>query len=145
MLSTGQKGAIAELAIAARAVELGVGVYRPVAEGGRYDLVFDVGGSLLRVQCKWANLHDSVIVVRCRRCRRTKEGLLHRGYEADEIDGIAAYCFELRRCFYLPIEQIAGRMALQLRVHPTRNNQTHLVNWASDFGLECLQSAAEGP
>ena len=145
MLSTDQKGAIAELAIAALAVELGVGVYRPVAEGGRYDLVFDVDGRLLRVQCKWASLHGSVIVVRCRRCRRTKEGLLHRGYEADEIDGIAAYCFALRRCFYIRIEQIAGRMTLQLRVHPTRNNQSQFVNWAADSGLERLQSSGTGP
>ena len=35
MMSTNQKGAIAETAIAAEATELGIGVYRPIAEGGR--------------------------------------------------------------------------------------------------------------
>jgi hypothetical protein len=42
-LSTDQKGAIAELAIAHAALKLGVDVYRPVAEGGRYDLIFGMG------------------------------------------------------------------------------------------------------
>ena len=145
MLSTDQKGTIAELAIAARAIELGVEVYRPVAEGGRYDLIVDAGGRLLRVQCKWATTDHSVVAIRCRRCRRTRDGLLHRGYSADEIDGIAAYCHAIDRCFYLSIEEIAGRMTVQLRLEETRNNQSQLINWAADFGLERLQSTSSGP
>jgi hypothetical protein len=54
MLSSDQKGNIAELAIAARAIELGVDVYRPFGEGGRFDMIFALGDSLLRIQCKWA-------------------------------------------------------------------------------------------
>jgi hypothetical protein len=53
-MTTDQKGAIAEAAITAAAIRLGVGVYRPLFEGGRYDLIFEVGETLLRVQCKWA-------------------------------------------------------------------------------------------
>jgi hypothetical protein len=44
------KGAIAECAIAAAAVELGIFVLRPVVEGRRYDLLFDVDHRLYRVQ-----------------------------------------------------------------------------------------------
>ena len=40
MLTTNQKGAIAETAITAEAVRLGIEVYRPVAEHGRYDMIF---------------------------------------------------------------------------------------------------------
>ena len=39
MLSTDQKGAIAESEITAAAIRLGIDVYRPLQEGGRYDLV----------------------------------------------------------------------------------------------------------
>ena len=53
-MTTNQKGAIAEAAIALEAVKLGVEVYRPMAEGGRYDLIFGLEDRLLRVQCKWA-------------------------------------------------------------------------------------------
>ena len=47
-----EKGARAEMAIANAAVQMGVTVSRPLVEGQRYDLVFDVRGALLRVQCK---------------------------------------------------------------------------------------------
>ena len=53
-LSTDQKGAIAESAIVYAATKLGIGVYRPVCDGERYDLIFDLGGLLERIQCKWA-------------------------------------------------------------------------------------------
>jgi hypothetical protein len=53
MMTTDQKGGIAELAIATAAVRLGIEVYRPVIEGGRYDLILGLGGRLIRVQCKW--------------------------------------------------------------------------------------------
>jgi hypothetical protein len=51
---TDQKGAIAESAIVHAAVKLGVGVYKPLVEGGRYDSILDARSTLLRVQCKWA-------------------------------------------------------------------------------------------
>ena len=43
MLTSDQKGAIAESSIAAAAIKLGIGVYKPLFEGGRYDLIFDTG------------------------------------------------------------------------------------------------------
>ena len=53
-LSTDQKGNIAEAAVALAAIKLGIDVYRPVGEGGRYDLILDAIERLIRVQCKWA-------------------------------------------------------------------------------------------
>ncbi len=46
-LTTNQKGAIAEMAIAQQAITLGLEVYRPVTEGGRCDLVFGLGNRLI--------------------------------------------------------------------------------------------------
>jgi hypothetical protein len=54
VLTTDQKGAIAETAVVAEAVKLGVPVSRPVQEGLPYDLLFEIGGHFVRVQCKWA-------------------------------------------------------------------------------------------
>jgi len=54
-LSPSRKGAIAEQAITLAALTAGLVVYRPVAEGGRCDLVLGLAdGRLLRTQCKWA-------------------------------------------------------------------------------------------
>jgi hypothetical protein len=54
MLTTDQKGAVAELAIARQAAELGIGVWAAYTVE-RYDLIFDLRPQLMRVQCKWAS------------------------------------------------------------------------------------------
>lgn len=79
-LSSDQKGAIAELAIAKAAIARRIGVYRPLGDGGRYDLIFDFGDRLDRVQCKWAPLHRDVITVRLYSNRRTADGSRRRAY-----------------------------------------------------------------
>jgi hypothetical protein len=134
-MTTNQKGAIAETAVAHAATKLGIDVYRPVVEGGRYDLIFGIGTELLRIQCKWGARHGDVIIVRCKSCRRTRDGLLHRRYTADEIDAFAAYCVDTNHCYYLPIQRFAYSQAIQLRIAPTRNNQRRGINWAEDFEL----------
>ena len=143
-LTTDQKGAIAESAIVHAAIKLGIGVLRPLTDGHRYDLVFDLDGRLARVQCKWATLQEDVVSIRCYSCRRTRSGQLRRGYSAEEVDAIAAYCAEVDRCFYVPIERLAGRVNLYLRLRTTRNNQRKAINWADEFACERLQSAASG-
>lgn len=144
-LTTDQKGAIAESAIACAAIRLDIGVYKPMFEGGRYDLIFDLGRRLLRVQCKWAPRDGDVVVVRCRSCRRTRDGLQHRAYTAAEVDVIAAYCPDLDRCYLVPAARFDGRLQLFLRLAPSRNNQMIGVNWAEEFEFEAKLGALVGP
>ena len=132
-MTTDQKGGIAELAIALAAMRLGVEVYRPVVEGGRYDLILALGTRLVRVQCKWAARDGDVIVVRCYSSRRNREGLVRRKYAPGEIDAFAAYCADVDRCYFLPYGLFASRSQIVLRLGPTRNNQSAGVNWAGDF------------
>jgi hypothetical protein len=132
-MTTDQKGAIAELAIALAATRLHIDVYRPVAEGGRCDLILGIGNDLLRVQCKWASRVGDAVVVRCSTFRRTRDGYRVTTYSAEEVDVIAAYCAELDRCFLVPIDLVAGRRTIQLRIGPARNNQQRRINWADEF------------
>jgi PD-(D/E)XK nuclease superfamily protein len=90
MLSSDQKGNIAEAAIVAAAVKLGIDVYRPFGEGGRYDMIFEVANRLWRVQCKWAPRHRDVVVLRCYSARRNRDGCVRRKYVAGEFDAFAA-------------------------------------------------------
>jgi hypothetical protein len=131
VLTSDQKGNIAELAIAAAALRLGIDVYRPIGEGGRYDLIFEISERLWRIQCKWAPLQGEVIVVRWYSCRRSREGLLRRKYRPGEIDAIAAYCPEVDRCYFLPY--VAERSQVLLRVGPSKNNQSERINWAREY------------
>ena len=145
MLTTDQKGAVAELAIARAAAELGVGVFKPLTDGQRYDLIFEIGSKLYRVQCKYARFRRDVVVIRCYSARRAREGLRKRTYCATEVDLIAAYCPELDRCFLLPADQFDERTQVDLRVGPSRNNQRLGVNWAEDFTFDAKLRSLTGP
>jgi hypothetical protein len=144
MLTTDQKGAIAETAIAHAATKLGIEVYRPVAEGGRFDLIFLLGDDLVRVQCKWAPRIGNAILVRCYSCRRAREGLRKRVYAAHEIDAIAAYCPDNERCYYLPFDWVGARKQILLRLEPTQNNQRLGIHWAEDFEFAATLPAYDG-
>jgi PD-(D/E)XK nuclease superfamily protein len=143
VLTTNQKGAIAEAAIAYAATKLGFGVLRPLADGERYDLVLDLRPTLVRVQCKWAVMRGQVIEVRTGTNRRGPDGFIRTTYRHDEIDAIAAYCEALDRCYLLSISLAAGRSAFYLRLAPSKNNQRLGVNWASDYELGAIAQLGE--
>ncbi len=128
------KGNAAELAIAAEASRLGLSVLKPLTEHERYDLVVEVGGRLLRVQCKWASRRGEVIRVRLSSCHHSPtRGYVHSSYEIDEIDVIAVYCHDVGKSYLLPIEDFAGRSMVYLRLGPARNNQRASLNWAAAY------------
>lgn len=110
MLTTNRKGAIAETKIAAAATELGIPVLRPIAEHGRYDLAFEIGSRILRVQCKWGALDRAAAVIKIalQTTRCTPNGYVGSRYAKDEIDLVAAYCDDLDRCYLLPTELATG-------------------------------------
>ena len=145
MLTTNQKGAIAETAIAAAATRAGIEVYRPVFEGGRYDLIFAEGDRLLRVQCKWALRSGGAIAVRTQTCRRTRSGMLTRSYGMEEIDALAAYCLELDRCYLLPVEMVAERRVVHLRLTKAKNGQNARIHFAEQYELGAIAQLGERP
>ena len=133
--SSNVKGAVAELAVAKAAAELGLAVYGPLTEHGRYDLVIEIAGRPQRVQCKWGRLvrGRDLIVVQLGGCRLTPRGYLRTTYAPDEIDLVAVYCGELGNVYLLPIDVVAGKNAINLRLNPARNGQRAFINLASDF------------
>jgi prevent-host-death family protein len=135
VLSTNQKGGIAETAITAAATKLDIPVLRPVVEHARYDLAFEIGDRLYRVQCKWGGLHEDGAVIRVNLTSSwcTPTGYERRYYTEEEIDLVAVYCGELDRCYLLPSSLVAGRRCIQLRVAPTKNGQRASLNHAVDF------------
>ena len=141
--SPSQKGAIAETAITAEAVRLGIGVYRPVNEGERCDLIFNMHPRLLRVQCKWGTRRGNVIAVRTATSRLTPAGYLRTTYSEEEIDAIAVYCLELRCCYLLPVSMVAGKSYVHLRLARSRNNQESRINWAEQYELGAIAQLGE--
>jgi prevent-host-death family protein len=138
-----QKGAIAETAIAAEATRLGFGVFRPVADGGRSDLIFEVGGKLVRIQCKTAVRRGEIIGIHARTSRRTATGYLRGAYTVDEVDVIAGYCAELGRCFAIPITEMPAGGSFYLRLSPPRNGQRAGLHFANDYPLGAIAQLEE--
>ena len=132
------------MAIAFKATLLGVDVFRPLAQGGRYDLIFDLGQKLWRVQRKWASRYGDVLIARTYRARRNRDGLVRRLYTAEEIDAFAIYCMEIDRCFFVPMTHAAGMQEIPLRLAPTRNNQRRGIHWADDFDLAATLRRQQG-
>ena len=143
VLTTDQKGAIAEQAIALEALKLGIGVYKPLAPE-RYDLIFDLRHELLRVQCKWASCQVDVVIVRCYSCRRSADGLVRSVYGPHEVDALAAYCSDLEQCYFVPIEAVPTSGAVQLRLTRPRNNQQRGIREAKRYEFAATLGRQQG-
>jgi PD-(D/E)XK endonuclease len=137
-LTPSQKGAVAEAAITAGVLELGLTVLRPLCEGRRYDLVVDLEPELLRVQCKLAKHFGGVLGVRLSTSRYTPGGYVTSTYNEREIDAIAAYSPDLRRSFLVPIADACGMREIYLRLHHAKNNQAQRIRWARDYDLAAV-------
>ena len=114
---------------------------RPLTDGERYDLIFNLRPRLLRVQCKTAVLHGDVLAVPLYSKRRSANGFVKRVYTSDEIDAVATYSPQLERCFLLPLDALSARTYVQLRLAPSRNNQRARINWADDYGFDATLRA----
>lgn len=135
MLTSDQKGAIGELAVARAALERGVGVYLPFADEPA-DMVFEVGTRLFRVQCKWVTRYRNVIIVRCYRGRRSAAGCIRQFYSARDVDLFAAYCADVERCYLIPFDEVPPGASVHLRLAPTSNNQARRIRWARDYEFD---------
>jgi prevent-host-death family protein len=139
VLTSNEKGAIAELEIATAALKLGVAVYEPLSEHSRADLIFEIGDQLWRVQCKWASLtpQADAVVIRLQTSRHSPtKGYVITTHSEEEVDLFGVYCGELDRCFLMPIEAHLGIRQVQLRLVPARNNQRSCINLADDYEFE---------
>ncbi len=138
MKTANDKGTVAELEIATAAAKLGVPVFRPLSEHSRADLVLEVAGRLLRVQCKWGRLSNTgdVIIVATGGSRLSTTGYIRSTYADHEVELLGIYCGGLDRCYAVPIAAVAGKHAIHLRVTAPRNSQRACINLAEDFAFE---------
>ena len=144
VLTTNQKGTLAEVKIAAAAVELGLGVAWPL-DDERCDLILDTRERLLRVQCKWARRIGNVVSARLYTSRRGPEGLRNARYRAGELDAFALYCPDVERCYLLPADEVVAFRQVHLRLVPSRNNQLLGIRWARHYEFGATLARLNGP
>ena len=131
-----QKGEYAKQKVILRAVDKGYTVSVPTMET-RYDLVVD-DGKLNKVQVKYADgkaAHtQGSVVVNLVTWNNRGVKRKSRTYTKDEVDYILVYVPKIDKVLRLGPELFEGRMALNIRLEPPKNNQTNGVNLAS--GME---------
>jgi hypothetical protein len=130
-MKTATRGNAAEARILAEFVQRGFHVLVPFGSGHSYDLVVDLGGPLLRVQCKTAWL----IARGCLsfNCRSTDHGRGPQRYDG-LADLFAVYLPPRDSVYLVPVNAIAGFQG-RLRLEPTRNNQQRGVRFAAEFEI----------
>jgi hypothetical protein len=92
-MSTKLKGNIAEQAAILHAMKLGWRVLKPIGDRLAYGLVFDVEGSLLKVQVKnsWFDEKANNYVVDNRRTKTNRRIMLREVYDQSDFDFALAY------------------------------------------------------
>ena len=127
------KGQIIELKVQEELLRYGFDISIPTYNASRYDLIADIDGKLIRVQCKTSReVEQGVIEFPCRSCRSNTQSNLQRRYSADEVDYFAT--FWDGKCYLVPISECS--VAKKLRFIPPKNGQKVGISYAKDYEIQ---------
>jgi hypothetical protein len=127
-------GERSEAIIFAELIKRGHRVLIPYGTNHRYDLVVDVGGRFLRVQCKTGRLRGGVVRFNTASTRANTLRAFTTPYDADQIDLFLIYCPDTDRVYALDVGEAASSNGC-LRVDPTANGQAKGIRWAAEHEL----------
>lgn len=109
-MDTKLKGDIAEQAAILHALKRGWGVLKPVGDRFPYDLVFDVEGSLLKIQVKsaWFDRMSGNYVVDNRRTKTNRRTMIRDTYSSSDFDFALVYLDDLNLFYVFPVTVFIG-------------------------------------
>lgn len=132
-MNSKRKGDYAMMRVMAALAGKGWTVLLPISEDTRYDLVFDDGERLARVQCKAGRLRGGV--VRFNTASRNgvwREVPARRSYEG-QIEFYGVYCPDTDHVYLVPIEDMPTCSEGSLRVETALNGQSNGVRLAETY------------
>jgi hypothetical protein len=109
-MDTKLKGDIAEQAAVLHALKRGWGVLKPVGDRLPYDLVFDVEGTLIKVQVKfaWFDEPSGNYVVDNRRTKTNRRIMVREVYKQSDFDFALVYVEQLDLFYVFPVDIFIG-------------------------------------
>ena len=122
-------GERAEAAVLAALVGAGKQVLVPFGGQRRYDLAFEEGGRLVKVQCKSGRVRNGALIFRTHSIGRGPA----RDYRED-VDVFGVYHHDRREVYLVPVGDVPVRGA-HLRLSPARNGQQSGVRSAAQYLL----------
>lgn len=129
-----QKGLVTELQCELDFAKLGFPCLKSNSEDIKYDLLVDINGKLIKVQCKTCRVKEdeSAIHVTLSCSRINTKQCYKTFYSENEIDYF--YTFYKNKSYLIPVS-LKNKDAIILRLMPPANNQNN-YNRAEDFELE---------
>lgn len=109
-VDTKLKGDIAEQAAVLHALKRGWGVLKPVGDRLSYDLVFDVEGSLTKIQVKyaWFDQPSGNYVVDNRRTKTNRRSIVRETYKQSDFEFALVYIEQLDLFYIFPVTVFIG-------------------------------------
>lgn len=109
-MDTKLKGDIAEQAAVLHALKRGWGVLKPVGDRLPYDLVFDVEGTFIKVQVKfaWFDEPSGNYVVDNRRTKTNRRIMIREVYKQSDFDFALVYVEQLDLFYVFPVDVFIG-------------------------------------
>ena len=114
----------------------GYPVLTPFGENTRYDLVFDDGRRLVKVQCKTGRLRRGAIVFNaCSSYAHHPNRRVARRDYLDEVDFFGVHCPGTGGVYLVPVADAPRRTQCSLRVDPSRNKQARGIHLAARYEI----------
>ena len=137
--NTQQKGTLTELHCIMDLTNLGIRCLKPVDESSKYDIVADLNGNFIRIQCKTASwVTDTAeekvafnIYTYCQ-TTNTKATTRHK-YSKDDIDYF--YTWFNGQGYLVPIEEATG-VTFRWRYEYPKSGQKQGIHIANDYKIE---------
>ena len=109
-MDTKLKGDIAEQAAILHALKRGWGVLKPVGDRLPYDLVFDVEGTLIKIQVKyaWFDEPSGNYVVDNRRTKTNRRNMVREAYKQSDFEFALVYIEKLDLFYVFPVYLFIG-------------------------------------
>lgn len=109
-VDTKLKGDIAEQAAVLHALKRGWGVLKPVGDRLPYDLVFDVEGTLIKIQVKyaWFDEPSGNYVADNRRTKTNRRSMVREVYKQSDFDFALVHIEKLDLFYVFPVEVFIG-------------------------------------
>jgi hypothetical protein len=128
---TKNKGDLGVLHAKVDLAEKGFDLFLPLTEHQAFDLVAYRDGRFYRIQVKYRRVVNGVICVKFHSSWADRHGVHMVLMDKNSVDVVCIYCPDTRRCYY--IDPRRHGISVQLRLAPTRNNQSKGVLLADDY------------
>lgn len=127
--TTINKGDVSVLRVAAALIASGERVLKPVSDGERYDLAVDRQGTLYRIQVKAGRYRRGAVVFNTCSTRGGRKGYI------GHVEAFGVFCSETDSVYLIPIEYVAQKANMTLRINAAKNGMKKRINAASEFKI----------